>query len=95
MVENRDSFGDCQENFDRRSIGRTKISKAALLFFNEKTGVHRCTVHDVTNLGAGARAQELKAVPLGFGLSFDNFRTVRMCHLIWRRGDFFGVAFES
>jgi hypothetical protein len=27
------------KTFDRRLIGRTKISKGALLFFSEKTGV--------------------------------------------------------
>jgi hypothetical protein len=55
-----------------------EISKGALLFFNEKTGVQSCTVRDVTNLGAGVRTQDLKIVPPDFALSFDNFRTVRM-----------------
>ena len=53
------------------------------------------TVCDVTNLGAGIRTQDLKIVSLDFVLSFDDFRTVRMCRLIWRQGDFLGVAFES
>ncbi len=55
----------------------------------------KLTVRDVTNLGAGMRAQDLKVMPLNFGLSFDNFPTVRMCRLIWRQSDFLGVAFES
>jgi hypothetical protein len=80
---------------DRRTVGRTKIIKGALLFFSDKTGVQACTVRDVTNLGAGMRVQGLKMVPLDFALSFDNFRTVRMCRLIWRQSDFLGVAFES
>ena len=79
---------------ERRSIGRTRISKGAL-FFSEGTGVHACTVHDVTNSGAGIRLQGLKVIPLEFALSFDNFKTVRMCRLAWRQGDLFGVAFES
>ena len=83
------------ETSDRRSIGRTKIAKGALLFFSEVAGVHSCTVHDVTNSGAGIRLQGLKVLPLEFALSFDNFRTVRMCRLVWRQGDFFGAAFES
>jgi len=83
------------EASDRRSIGRTKISKGALLFFSERAGVHACTVHDVTNSGAGIRLQGLKIMPLEFALSFDNFRSVRMCRLIWRQSVFFGVAFES
>jgi hypothetical protein len=80
--------------FERRSIGRTKILKGALLFLSDKTGVHPCTVRDVTNAGAGIRAEDLKILPLSFALSFDNFRSVRMCRLIWRQADFFGAAFE-
>jgi hypothetical protein len=84
---------DCA--FERRSIGRTKISKGALLFFSEKTGVCSCTVRDVTNLGAGVHTQDLTVAPIDFALSFDNFRTVRMCRLIWRQSNFLGVAFKS
>jgi len=79
---------------ERRSIGRTKILKGAQLFLSDKTGVHPCTVRNVTNVGAGIRAQDLKVLPLSFALSFDNFRSVRMCRLIWRQSDFFGAAFE-
>jgi hypothetical protein len=67
----------------------------ALLFFSEGSGVYSCTVYDVTNSGAGIRLQGLKVMPLEFALSFDNFRSVRMCRLVWRHGDFFGAAFES
>lgn len=80
---------------DRRSIGRTKITKRALLFFGENMGVCACTVHDVTNSGVGVRLQGLKVMPLEFALSFDNFRSVRMCRLVWRKADIFGAAFES
>jgi len=54
-----------------------------------------CTVHDVTNSGAGIQLQGLKILPLEFAISFDNFRSIRMCRLVWRQSDFFGVAFES
>jgi hypothetical protein len=80
---------------DRRSIGRTKIAKEALLFFGGQTGVRSCGVTDITNAGAGIRTQDLPAIPLYFELSFDKFRTSRNCRLIWRDGDFVGVAFES
>jgi hypothetical protein len=81
------------EMSDRRAIGRTRIDKGALLFFSESSGVYSCTVHDVTNSGAGIRLQGLKVVPLEFELSFDNFRSARKCRLVWRQGDFFGAAF--
>ena len=89
------NFDRCECAYERRFVCRTKIFKGALLFFSEKTGVHSCTVRDVTNVGAGIRVQNLKVIPLDFALSFDNFLTVRMCHLIWRQGDFLGVAFGS
>lgn len=69
--------------------------RGALLFFSSKAGVQSCTVRDVTNLGAGIRAQTLQIMPLDFELSFDGFRTVRKCRLIWRQDEFFGVAFKS
>jgi hypothetical protein len=44
---------------DRRSIGRTKNAKGALLFFSEQTGVRSYCVTDITNVDAGIRAQDL------------------------------------
>jgi hypothetical protein len=80
---------------DRRSIGRTKIGKDAFLFFGAQTGVHPCTVTDITNAGARILTQDLAAIPLNFELSFDKFRTSRNCRLIWRDSDLVGVAFIS
>jgi hypothetical protein len=80
---------------ERRSIGRTKIDKGALLFIRGNTGVQSCIVRDVTNRGAGISARDLQIMPLDFELSFDGFRTARNCQLIWRQGDFLGIAFAS
>jgi hypothetical protein len=80
---------------ERRSVGRTAASKGALLFFGARRGVFACEVHDVTNLGARIRLSGLNVLPPDFELSLDNFGTVRKCRLIWRRGDFIGIAFEN
>jgi hypothetical protein len=48
----------------------------------------------VTNHGAGLRLNGLIMVPSEFGISFDNFRTMRRCRLIWRDGDFVGASFQ-
>jgi len=80
---------------ERRSIGRTKIVKDALLFFGEQTGVRSCAVTDITNAGAGIWTLDLSAMPLNLELCFDKFRTTRNSCLIWRKRDFVGVAFES
>ena len=90
-----DHLDKWESAFERRSIGRTKIAKGALLFFTGQVGVRSCTVRDITNVGAGVRVQDLPALPLNFELSFDNFRTSRKCRLIWRDGDFIGVAFNE
>jgi hypothetical protein len=80
---------------ERRSIGRTRIAKGALLFFSGQIGVRSCGVTDITNRGACLRTQDLSVLPVSFDLSFDNFRTIRRCRLIWRDGDSLGVAFDT
>jgi hypothetical protein len=82
-----------RRDIERRAVGRTTINRGVLMFFNGN--VHACCVCNVTNQGAGLRLNILNIVPSEFGISFDNFRTMRHCRLIWREGDFVGVAFES
>jgi len=84
-----------RRNAERRLVGRTLIKRNALLFFRGQTGVFSCCVRDVTNSGAGIRLERLNVLPVEFDLSFDNFRTVRECRLIWRDSDFVGVTFQT
>jgi hypothetical protein len=95
MTDALHSLDQWESAFERRSIGRTRIAKSALLFFAGQAGVRSCAVRDMTNIGAGIRIQDLPAVPLNFELSFDSFHTIRRCLLIWRDGDFIGVAFDD
>jgi hypothetical protein len=44
---------------------------------------------------AGLRLNGLIMVPSEFDVSFDNFRTMRRCRLIWRDDDFVGASFQS
>ena len=74
---------------------RTIINRGALMFFAGQAGVHACCVRDVTNGGAGIRLSGLDIMPSEFGVSFDNFRTMRLCRLKWRDGDFVGVTFDT
>jgi hypothetical protein len=82
-------------DFDRRALGRTTINRDVLTYFLGRDSVHACCVRDVTNHGAGLRLNGLNILPSEFGISFDNFRTMRRCRLIWRDGDFVGASFES
>ena len=74
---------------------RAVINRNGLLFFMGSVGVHTCCVLNITNDGAGIRADRLNIVPFDFGVSFDNFRTMRRCRLIWRDGYFIGAKFEG
>ena len=89
------TFSQEDDLFERRSKGRSVINRDALTFFAGQVVVHSCGVRDVTNDGAGIRLSGLNIVPSEFGVSFDNFRTMRLCRLAWRNGDFVGVTFES
>ena len=80
---------------ERRSKKRTTINHGALLFFAGHASVYSCCVRNVTNDGAGIRLAGLNIVPSEFDISFDNFRTMRRCRLIWRDGDFVGAVFEA
>ena len=90
----RDIF-QLERAYERRAIGRTTINRGVLMYFKGQKGVQECNVRDVTNHGAGIRFNCLAILPCEFGISFDGFRTMRRCRLIWREGDFVGVAFES
>jgi len=80
---------------ERRSIGRTTISKSALLFFDARRGISACLVRNITNGGAGIQLRDVNALPPDFELTFDSFRTIRRCRVIWRQGDVVGVAFQN
>jgi hypothetical protein len=81
--------------FERRALARTTINRDALMFFAGQDRVHECCVRNVTNFGAGLRLNRVNVLPSEFGISFDRFRTMRLCRLIWRDGDFLGVDFKS
>ena len=82
-------------NDNRRAVGRAGIEKSALLFFKGQIGARGCNVIDISDCGAKLRTHNLSVLPNTFELTFDNFSTIRCCRLIWRNGDFLGVAFEN
>jgi hypothetical protein len=83
------------ELIEKRLVGRTTISKMALLFFSAKPGVFACEVRNITNSGARIELTRVNLLPLKFELSFDNFLTVRKCRLVWRWRGSIGIAFEN
>jgi hypothetical protein len=97
----RQSLLTWREQFGNSDGIRTPIDSEdddledALLFFDAQRGVLTCRVQDVTNSGAGIELHTLNLLPLNFELSFDKFHTVRDCRVIWRQGNFVGVAFQN
>ena len=83
------------ESAQRRRGRRLQEGALARSLAPTRCHLHPAEVRDVTNAGAQIRLNGLNVLPPNFELSFDNFRTVRKCRLIWRRGDFIGIAFEN
>jgi hypothetical protein len=81
-----------QGKAERRLADRKMFDRNALLFFAGQPGLFGCSVRDVTNSGAGISLNGLCLLPIEFNLSFDNFRTIRGCRLVWRNDDFVGVS---
>jgi hypothetical protein len=84
-----------RRDVERRAVARTTINRDVLMFFAGQDRVQPCCVRDATNLGACIRLNGLSIVPSEFGISFDRFRTMRLCRMVWRQGDSLGVAFEN
>jgi hypothetical protein len=65
--------------------GNGPLSTATGYYFSRgSAGVHACFVLNITSEGAGIRVDRINILPFDFGVSFDNFRTMRRCRLIWR-----------
>ena len=80
---------------DRRLVDRASFYRAALLSIPGHITLQRCSVRDITNKGAGVRLNGIVVIPLNFQISLDESRSSTNCRLIWRDGDFAGVAFLS
>jgi hypothetical protein len=77
---------------DRRSVGRTRLSKGAKILANRAT--IPCTIVDLTNGGACIHIEDAREVPDRFELSFGNRHARRACRVTWRANNHLGVAFE-
>ena len=77
---------------DRRSVGRTRLSKNVKILASRTT--ISCTIVDLTNGGACIRIEDSRDVPDRFELSFGNRHARRACRVTWRTNNHLGVAFE-
>lgn len=70
-------------------------SMDGLLFFRGGRVLYACVAYDVTQTGARIHSDRLGPVPMEFYVTFDTFRTIGKCRLVWRYQDRIGVAFEK
>lgn len=80
---------------ERRRVRRTRILKpAAVIAGHRSPHVYECLVRDVTSFGARIELTSTALLPNIFELTFDSFRTMRGCHVIWRTTSQVGVEFS-
>lgn len=80
---------------EKRRLHRTTISHSGKVLIRGET-VYDCTVHNVTGLGVCIElAFEIHKLPETVDFSFDNFRTMHSCKIIWRENTLAGIAFEK
>ena len=69
-------------------------SMDGLLFFRGGRELHTCTAYRVTPTSARIHCDGLGLLPIDFYVTFDKFRTIARCRLVWRDQNRIGVAFE-
>ena len=79
---------------DRRAVVRAVIYRDALLSIPGQITAQPCSVRDVAVMGASIRLNGIALLPVEFEISFDEFRTLQSCQLVWRDGDFAGLLFQ-
>ena len=72
-----------------------KRSMDGLLFFRGGRELHACVAYDVTPTSARIHSDGLGLLPIDFYVTFDKFRTIARCRLVWRYQNRIGVAFEK
>lgn len=78
---------------ERRRLSRHTVFRSAKIVFHDQASLIDCIVRNLTNNGACLHFEAAIHAPERFDLSFDNFRSVRICHVLWRQVDRLGVKF--
>ena len=82
------------EMAERRKSSRTRVTAVGQVLADDHLSPLSCDVLDLTDDGARLEVgMGGKAIGREFDFSFDKFRTIRRCRLIWRAASFVGVQF--
>jgi hypothetical protein len=80
---------------DRRLSSRTKVLKVAKIVSRGASTVIDCVVQDLSSSGACIQVENLPDASSSFDMSFDGFRSIRACRVVWRKSGKLGLAFEQ
>jgi hypothetical protein len=80
---------------ERRRAKRKLVCQTVLLSLSGQITFEPCDTHDLTVLGAGLCLRRFKLLPTEFALSFDGFRTMFACRLVWRDRERGGAVFVN
>lgn len=78
---------------ERRRLARHVVFKSARIGYGDQLSLIDCTVRNLTSDGACLQFATTLQTPDSFELSFDNFRSTRVCRVAWRQTDRLGVCF--
>lgn len=80
---------------NRRTKRSSSGYRPAKVSFAPDDGAHFCVVHNGSDQGLCIELTfEARLLPDHFELSFDNFRTVHSCRIVWQEDNIAGVAFD-
>ena len=78
---------------ERRALERIEINQAAMLHLDGIRGIYPCMVMNYHHHGAKLYCSTFHIVAFEFDLSFDGFKTMKHCHVVWRDRNSCGVEF--
>lgn len=86
--------GSSMSPSDQRKALRAQIYRQAQLIIPRLASIYFCGLRDLSSGGAGLRLSGLVLLPISFELFSRDLVARTRCRLIWRHGDFAGVAFD-
>ena len=78
---------------DKRITQRRRAIKAGKIVFNQRNSVIECTLRNISPTGALVSVTHASSVANEFELRWDD--KVKLCTVVWRKMDQFGVQFEE
>jgi hypothetical protein len=79
---------------ERRKSPRVRALKGGKIAFNQHRSIIDCVVRNLTRDGAMLKVPSTVGIPERFEFRFEADGGYRPCHVVWRRPDMLGIAFD-